>query len=236
MGLVPTFGLALVKAKQENNYDTSSMAISVLGGAPSSKEQFLLIQNGLGGKILPAYGMSECIGISEAGPWESDDDRAFSVGKPLPMTEVMLTEEGEIAIKGPSVFYGYVGEEPFDHSKYFHTGDLGRFDEKGFLHIVGRIKEIIIRNGNNISATALEQKLLSLPFVLEAAVVGVEDEVVGEVPAALLVLRDGANYDENEVTSLFNKLEMPKYIKVVDKLPLTSSGKPNKQKIKELFK
>ena len=234
-GFVPSFALAMAKVKEEKNYDTSSLAVAVLGGAPSTKEQFQYIQNMLGATILPAYGMSECIGVSQCGPEEEDEDRRNSVGKCLPMNEIKITEEGEITIKGPALFIGYVGEKPFDHHEFFHTGDLGYIDGKGFLHITGRIKDIIIRNGNNISASYLEKQLLSLPFILEAAVVGINDEKVGEVPAALVVLRRGQKYDEEAVKALFNKLEMPKEIRIVNSIPLTSSGKADKQKIKEMF-
>ena len=234
-GFVPSFALGMAKAKEEHHYDTSSLAVAVIGGAPTSKEQFQYIQSTLGVTILPAYGLSECIGISQCGEWESDEDRRNSVGKCLPMNDIKITEEGEITIKGPAVFLGYVGEKPFDHNEYFHTGDLGCVDEKGFLHITGRLKDIIIRNGNNISTTYLEKQLLSLPFVLEAAVVGVPDPKVGEVPAALVVLKQGGVYDSKAVKALFNKLEMPKEVRIVESIPLTSSGKADKEKIKEMF-
>ena len=234
-GFVPSFALGMAKVKETNNYDTSSLAVAVLGGAPTTKEQFQYIQNTLGVTILPGYGLSECIGISQCGEWEEDEDRRNSVGKCLPMNDIKISEEGEITVKGPAVFIGYVGEEPFDHNEYFHTGDLGCIDEKGFLHITGRLKDIIIRNGNNISTAYLEKQLLSLPFVLEASVVGIPDEKVGEVPAALIVLKKGGVYRPEEVKGLFNKLEMPKEIRIVDSIPLTSSGKADKEKIKEMF-
>ena len=234
-GFVPSFALGMAKAKEEKHYDTSSLAVAVLGGAPSTKEQFQYIQNTLGCSILPAYGMSECIGISQAGPFEADEDRRCSVGKCLPMNEIKITEEGEITIKSPALFIGYVGEKPFNHQEFFHSGDLGNIDEKGFLHITGRAKDIIIRNGNNISASYLEKQLLSLPFILEAAVTGINDEKVGEIPVALVVLKKGCAYDEEAIKPLFNKLEMPKEIRIVQSIPLTSSGKADKQKIKEMF-
>ena len=234
-GFVPSFALGMAKAKEDNHYDTSSLKVAVLGGAPSTKEQFQYIQNTLGVTILPAYGMSECIGISQAGPFEEDEDRRNSVGKCLPMNEIKITDEGEITIKSPALFIGYVGEEPFDHNEYFHTGDLGHIDEKGFLHITGRVKDIIIRNGNNISASYLERQLLSLPFISEAAVVGINDEKVGEVPVALVVLKKQGTYDGEAVKKLFNKLEMPKEIRIVNSIPLTPSGKIDKQRIKDNF-
>ena len=242
---VPSFALMLAQAKKEKGYDTSTLITAVLAGAPSTREQFEFIESQLGLKIVPVYGLSECIGISGAAGFEDAVDRASSVGKCLPMNEMRTdtpsgTAEGEIIVKGPAVMLGYYGEPEatkavFDEKGYLHTGDLGYVDEKGFLHVTGRIKDIIIRNGNNISAAAIEQKLASLPFVLQAAVVGVNDEACGEIPVALITLKAGAAYDAGAVAGVLKKIEMPKEIRIVDEIPLTSSGKTDKQKIKELF-
>ena len=145
--------------------------------------------------------------------------------------------EGEICVESPAIMLGYYGEEymPLDEQDRLHTGDLGYLDEEGFLHITGRIKDIIIINGNNVSAARLENKLTSLPFIFNAAVVGVKDEKRGEAPLALVVLKEGETYDEEEVKKVFNKAEMPKEIVIVKEFPLTSSGKIDKQKIKEMY-
>ena len=235
LGFVPSLALAMAKAKAEKGYRIDTMRVGVMAGAPSTREQFNYIEESLGLKLLPAYGMSECPGISGAGPQEPADKRASSVGKILPMTQVKIADDGEITIRSAGLFYGYVGEEPVDRSQFFPTGDLGYLDEEGFLHITGRKKDIIIRNGNNLSAAAIERKLLSLPFIATAAVVGVTDPVCGEIPAALVTLKNGASYDEAAVASVLNKLEMPREIRVVDSLPLNSVGKIDKQGIKELF-
>ena len=144
-------------------------------------------------------------------------------------------EDGEITVKGPALFLGYFGEAPVDRNAFFPTGDLGYLDEKGFLHITGRKKDIIIRNGNNISSRAIEQKLLSLPFIANAAVVGVTDPDCGEVPVAMVVVREGETYDRAAVAAVLSKPEMPREVRMVNDLPLNATGKIDKQKIKELF-
>lgn len=246
-GFVPTYALAMANLKNAKGYDTSSLKVVVLAGAPSTKEQFEYIQNSLGLKIVPVYGQSECIGISGAGPYEEDDKRASSVGKILPMNkgyildekgnELPVGEEGEICVESPAIMMGYYGEDymPLDEQGRLHTGDVGYFDKEGFLHITGRIKDIIIINGNNVSAARLENKLTSLPFVFNATVVGVKDEKRGEAPLALIILKEGESYDEEAVKKVFNKGETPKEIVIAKEFPLTSTGKIDKQKIKEMY-
>ena len=234
-GFVPSFALMMSDVKREKGYNTDSLKTVVLAGAPSTFEQFMYIQDTLGMKVAPAYGMSELAGISGVGPEATDEQRASSVGKILPMTRVKIEADGEITAKAPSLFLGYYGEEPINRRKFFHTGDLGYIDEEGFLHITGRKKDIIIRSGNNLSPLDIEEKLLKLPFVKNAAVVGIADKKSGEAPAAVLVLKKGAAYDENAVRAALNKLEMPREIKILDKLPLNAAGKTDKIKIKEMF-
>ena len=235
-GFVPSFALMMADVKREKGYNTDSLRTVILAGAPTSFEQFLYIQDTLGMKIVPAYGMTELASIAGAAPEESDEKRAGSVGKPLPMTRVKIDEDGEILVKGPSIFLGYYGEEPINRRKFFPTGDLGYIDDEGFLHITGRKKDIIIRNGHNLSPLEIEQKLLKLPFVKGAAVVGVKDDKCGEVPVAIIVPDKGKEYDEAAIKSVLNKLEMPKEIRILDKMPLTAAGKTDKMKIKEMFR
>ena len=234
-GFVPTFALMMADVKREKGYNTDSLQTVVLAGAPSTFEQFMYIQETLGVTVAPAYGMTELAGISGVGPEATDEQRAGSVGKILPMTRVKIEPDGEITAKAPSLFLGYYGEVPINPRKFFHTGDLGYIDADGFLHITGRKKDIIIRNGNNLSPLDIEEKLMKLPFIKSAVVVGVPDEKSGEVPAAAIVLKKGAAYDEDAVRAALNKLEMPREVRIVDKMPLNAAGKIDKMKIREWF-
>ena len=235
-GFVPSFALRMADVKREKGYDTDSLKTVVMGGAPSTFEQFMYIQDTLGAKIVPVYGMTEIAGISGASPEESDEKRASSVGKALPLTRIRIEDDGEITVKAPSLFWGYYGEKPISRRKFFRTGDLGYIDEDGFLYVTGRKKDIIIRNGNNLSSLGIEQKLMGLPFVKTAAVVGLEDKESGEAPYAVLTLKKGFSYDEEAVKKVLTKLEMPKEIRIVDKIPMTGSDKVDKMKIKEMFR
>ena len=232
---VPSFALMMADINDVKKYDIESLKAVVISGASSTKEQFDRIESSLGCKLVPVYGMSECPMISGAAPEEPAEKRASSVGKPVKMAKVRIEEDGEITVNCPYLFLGYYGEEPIDQKAYFHTGDLGYFDEDGFLHITGRKKDIIIRNGNNLSPLAIEEKLMKLDFIDAASVVGVKDEVCGEAPAAAIVLKPGASFDEQAVKSVLNKLEMPVEFRFFDKLPLGKTGKTDKKKIKEIL-
>lgn len=246
-GFVPSYALLMADVKKAKGYDTSSLKLVALAGAPITQAQFEYIEETLGLKIAPVYGQSECMGISGAGPYDRADKRASSVGEILHLNKVYILdekgcelpmgEEGEICVESPVTMLGYYGEEytPVDENGRLHTGDLGYLDEEGYLHVTGRIKDIIIVNGNNISATRLENKLLSLPFIASAAVVGVKDEKRGEAPFAVVVLKKGQSYDEEAVKVVFNKAERLKEVVIAEDLPLTSSGKIDKQRIKELY-
>ena len=238
MNGVPSLYLAL--AEQSKDYDLSSLRAGFIGGGPITPAQFSAIETILGMVLIPVYGMSECIGISCASWHDPQNERACGVGPVYPMNEVRIItpggceagpgQEGEITVRGPMRMLGYLGEM-LPEDAFFSTGDLGFLDEKGILHLSGRKKEIIIRNGNNLSPRRIEDALLSLPGVRSAAVVGLPDTREGEVPCAMVV----GEVDEAALHVLLHKNEWPAGILYVDALPLTGSGKPDKQKIREVL-
>ena len=251
---VPSFALAMARQHQKTPFRADSLRVGVLGGAPSTKAQFDFIEEELGIKLLPVYGQSECIGITGANETQNDIVRSSTVGKFLPMNEGVLLDrhgnevprgqEGEICVKGPAVMMGYLNDEEatrqaIDEKGRLHTGDLGYLDENGDLHITGRIKDIIIRNGNNISGGKIEQAVLLLEQVYQAVVVGVAHPKFGEVPCVLVVLKRGRHMTEAEMKAALEKIlaknEIPEKILFTEELPLLPSGKPDKQYIKTLF-
>lgn len=231
---VPTLYTAI--AQQADKYNLSSLRCGFIGGAPCSAERFLNIENSLKITLIPVYGMSECIGISCAGFNDPVTKRTDSVGKIYSMNSVKILPDGEIAVKSPALFNGYLnGNDGVDEDGYLHTGDMGYIDDDGYLHINGRKKDIIIRNGVNISVTEIEKKIASLPFIKEVAVVGIHDKAFGEVPAAAVVLECGHFCDEEtlrkEINKILPKYEVPEKIIFTEMLPMLSSGKIDRQTV-----
>ena len=241
--------LYLTMAAQREQYDLSSLRVGFIGGGPCTAGQFEKIEEELSMTLVPVYGMSECIGISCASHQDSREVRASGVGKFYPMNdgkilredgrEAVSNEVGEVCVKGPMRFLGYCREEQtreaVDEKGYLHTGDLGFLDETGILHLTGRKKDIIIRNGTNLSPRKIEEALLSIPGVKDAAVVGLEHPVQGEVPAAMAV----TDRTELELVALLtgklHKNEIPVGVRIVSSLPRTPSGKTDKLKIREVL-
>ena len=251
MNGVPTLFYAMASSSKLEEVDISSLRTGFIGGGPWTKEQFAFIEEKLKITLIPVYGMSECIGISCASYQDSFEDRASGTGRFYSMNsgsildekgqDVPVGKEGEICVKGVMLTSGYCEEsqtrEAIDKNGWFHTGDLGYLDEKGIVHITGRIKDIIIRGGNNLSAQKIENAILSLPYIYAASVVGIADEKYGEVPAAMLVFKPGETRCEEAVIkdlgALLCKNELPAVLKIVENIPLTSSGKPDKQTVKK---
>lgn len=222
-------------------FDVSSLRAGFIGGAPETTERLLRLEAQLGMTLVPVYGMSECIGISCADGREPAELRARGVGRVYPMNTVKLLGEdgnsvkpgeiGEITVYSPARMLGYWGS-PMAPEAFLPTGDLGYLDANGILHICGRKKELIIRNGRNIAPKKIEDALLSLPGVYAAAVVGMPDELVGEVPYAMIV----GVADPAELKKHLPKNELPVGILCAEELPMTASGKPDKLQIKEVLR
>jgi fatty-acyl-CoA synthase len=177
-----------------------------------------------------------------------DDDppgkQLLTVGRPLPGLEIriidvdgsVLPEEsvGEIAVRGPGVMQGYYrqpGETAlvFTDDRFFLTGDLGMMDEEGYLHVIGRRKEMIIRGGFNVYPREVEDRLHAHPAVLDVAVVGLPDEILGEVSCACIVPVEGAIVTGEEIKDFCREVladyKVPDLVRFLDGFPMTGSGK-----------
>lgn len=247
MNGVPTLYIGMADVNEQEKRDLSSFRTGLIGAGPCTFEQKIDIEKRLGMTLIPVYGMSEFIGISCGDYRDSAQKRLGGVGRFYSFntgkielddgSEAKCGEEGEICAYGPARMIGYFGETPDDRTSFVHTGDIGYLDEDGYLHITGRKKDIIIRNGENLSCGKIENAILSLPSVRYASVVGVNDALRGEIPCAMIEVK--YPIDEVDVRAALKdkltKIEMPEKIIITDKLPLTSSGKADKQKIKDMF-
>ena len=248
MNGVPSLYLSMAEMAADS--DVRSLRVGYIGGAPWTVRQFRHIESALGMTLVPVYGMSECIGISCASYRSPKAVRMTGVGPFYPANQGKILREdgaparageaGEICVRGPMRMLGYYDpvqtSEAIDQDGFLHTGDVGFVDEDGILHLTGRRKDVIIRNGINLSPQRVEEALLSLPGVHGAAVVGLPDRTCGELPWAAVVcaeevlpgLMDG-------LRPLLAKNELPAGILRVNALPMTDSGKPNKQSVRELI-
>jgi fatty-acyl-CoA synthase len=239
MNGVPSLYLAM--AERAGDYDLSSLRAGLIAGGPVTEAQFLHIEETLHMTLISVYGMSECIGITCSSWRDPQAVRAAGVGPAYPMNTLRLVDadgnpvpqgrEGEICVRSPMRMLGYYGK-PLDPEEFFPTGDLGWLDETGVLHLSGRKKDIIIRNGNNLSPRRIEDALLGLPGVKAAAVVGLPHPLQGEVPCAMIVGRA----EPADLAPLLHKNELPEAILSVEALPLTASGKPDKPQIREVLR
>ncbi|MFF2846297.1 AMP-binding protein [Streptomyces sp. NPDC058001] len=197
----------------------------------------------LGVHVFRAYGSTEHPSITSSRHWAPVEKRAYTDGDALPGAEIRLAEDGEILSRGPDLCLGYTDdaltEEAFDGEGWYRTGDIGVLDEDGFLTITDRKSDVIIRGGENISALEVEETLLDLPAVAEAAVVAAPDARLGEHAAALVRLRPGQPMPTlQEMRAHFEKAGLarqkwPEELHRVDDFPRTASGKVKKFVLRE---
>ena len=194
---VPTMATRLLEHPDVHRRDLRSLRAITLGGAPVQHGTAEADAHGLPGveaRVATGYGLSENGGQATAASGADTADRPGSSGRPLPCVELKIAPrpgmpDGEVLLRSPSQMLGYFGEEesPIDREGWLHTGDLGRIDDDGHLWITGRLKDIIIRGGENIAPTAVERALLAIPGVSEAAVFGVPHPDLGEEVMAVVV-------------------------------------------------
>jgi long-chain acyl-CoA synthetase len=199
--------------------------------------------------LLEGYGLSEGTCASSLNPLDGRPRKVGAVGVPLPGQEIRIVDDagqalptgqvGEIVIRGPNVMQGYYRNPEATAATvrdgWLHTGDLGVFDADGYLSIVGRKKEMIIRGGENIYPKEVEEVLYRHPAIQEAAVVGLPDPVWGEEVAAFLVLRAGYTLESADVIAYCKQhladYKCPKLVAFVGELPKTATGKIQKGKL-----
>ncbi|MFI0981212.1 AMP-binding protein [Streptomyces sp. NPDC021093] len=225
------------------------------GGAPKPPEIYHAVVRELGCQLTHGYGMTEVPMITMGAPGDTPENLATTEGRPPEGMSVRITDpegkpvpagvEGEIRLRGEAVCQGYLGTGPnaaFDQDGYLVTGDLGHLTASGHLVLTGRLKDVIIRKGENISAKEIEDLLHRHPQVADAAVIGLPDEVRGERVCAVLELRAGAgSLTRNEVVSYLRgeglaTHKLPEQVEVVDALPRNEAlRKVLKYRLRERF-
>lgn len=226
------------------------------GGAPKPPELYFAIRRELGCALTHNYGMTEVPLVSAGTPQDSDEQLAHTDGVPVQDVEVIIVkrdgdiarpdQEGEIRLRGKGVFKGYtdkaLNEEAFDQNGYFRTGDLGTLRADGRLVLTGRLKDVIIRKGENISAREIEELLYSHPRVANVAVIGLPDAQRGERVCAVVEPMPGkAPLTFDEMVVFFNaagvmRQKIPEQLEIMKQLPRNQTlNKILKHKLRELF-
>lgn len=245
-GSVPTMVSRVINHEDFAKFDTSSITSIPMGGAAIPHELRAEIARAFPKtkkRVGNMYGLTEAGGVLAAGSGKDLDDRPQCVGKPLPTVEVRIANPnsdgvGEIQARTPSATSGFVGDETpiADAEGWIPTGDLGRLDNEGYLYVVGRQKDTIIRGGENIAGVHVEGCLRTHPGVLEVAVVPLPHADLGEEVGAAVVLRDGANVSAEDLKryagQYLAKFEVPtRWWVRSDALPTNASGKVVKREV-----
>ncbi|MFD8758429.1 class I adenylate-forming enzyme family protein [Streptomyces mirabilis] len=242
---VPTIYSMLAALPDDVRPDTSSVRFAVCGAAPASDELLTRFEARYGFPLVEGYGLSEGTCGSTINP-VGGPRRAGTVGLPFPGQEIRILDadgtevapgtDGEVVVRGPNVMRGYLGR-PDETARvvvdgWLHTGDVGHVDAEGYLTLVGRSKDMIIRGGENIYPKEIEDVLASDPSVLEAAVIGVPDEKWGEVVVAYVQPRPGSTVDAAALKALCARsltgFKRPASYVVVEAIPKNAVGKIDK--------
>ncbi|MFH1153265.1 MAG: AMP-binding protein [Pseudomonadota bacterium] len=252
---VPTMFIAELEAMEKKKYDTSSLRTGVMAGSPCPIEVMKKVVSVMGASEMTiVYGQTEASpGITQTRAEDSLELRVSTVGRALPNVEVKVVDpatgeelprgvQGELCSRGYHVMKGYYKNEEatkkaVDKDKWLHTGDLAVMDANGYCKITGRIKDMIIRGGENIYPREIEEFLYTHPKIKDVQVVGVPSLKYGEEVAAFIMLKPGEKSTEEEIKEFckdqisFHKI--PKFVFFVNEYPTTASGKIQKYKLRD---
>ncbi len=250
---VPTMLIAMLQHPRAAEFDCSTLRLVVSGGTPIPVPVLEQVKARFGADPVIGFGMTEA-GPMVTGtlPGDSFELKSATVGMPLPHVSIRIVDgdgatlghglPGELLIRGFGVMKGYYRmpektAEAIDADGWLHSGDLATLDAGGYVRIVGRIKDMIIRGGENVYPAEVENFLMRHPAIRQAQVVGVPDPVMGEEAAAFIQLREGELLTEAAIRdhcrAQLSRHKLPKYFRFVDGFPLTPSGKVKKVELRQ---
>ncbi|HMN56736.1 MAG TPA: AMP-binding protein, partial [Ottowia sp.] len=252
---VPTMFIAELDHPRFAEFDLSTLRTGIMAGSPCPVEVMKRVQSEMHMReVTIAYGMTETSPVSCQSSTDTPlDKRVSTVGGVQPHLQIKIIdpasgqtvpvgERGEFCTKGYSVMQGYWEDpartaEAIDAEGWMHTGDLATMDEEGYVNIVGRIKDMVIRGGENVYPREIEEFLYRHPQVQDVQVVGVPDAKFGEELCAWIITKPGQDLTEDEVRAFCQgkiaHYKVPRYIRFVDAFPMTVTGKIQKFKIRE---
>ena len=252
---VPTMFIAELEHPDFGSYDLGSLRTGIMAGSPCPIEVMRKVVSEMHmEQVTICYGMTETSPVStQTSAGDPLEKRVATVGRVHPHVEVKVVdhasgavvprgEPGELCTRGYGVMLGYWDDrertnEAIDGADWMHTGDLATMDDDGYVKIIGRIKDMIIRGGENVYPREIEEFLYTHPEVADAQVIGVPDERYGEEIMAWVQLRGGARVDEDGLRDFCQgriaHYKVPRYVKLVEAFPMTVTGKVQKYKMRE---
>ncbi len=249
----PAHLVSLLNARGLADFDLRSLQVIMTGGASCPIEVIRDVQRRMSGHLLEMYGMLECGTQAHTTLTDDPEEVCGTVGRPVPEMGIRVVDEngqdcasnevGEILTFGPSVTIGYYGNpdanaRSFTADRWFRTGDLGVFNEKGYLRIAGRKKEMIIRGGANIYPREIEEVLYQHEKILDAAVIGIPDPRLGEKTCACIVPKPGQSFTFDEMIAFLKPkiatYKLPEMLEVMTDLPRTPTGKIQKGPLSQI--
>jgi fatty-acyl-CoA synthase len=253
---VPTMFIAMLGADDFDSHDLRSLRTGIMAGSPCPVEVMKrVIERMHMSEVGIAYGMTETSPVSTQTAFDDPiEKRVGTVGRVHPRVEIKVVDpatgdvvprgaSGELCTRGYSVMSGYWNDpertaEAIDADGWMHTGDLATMDDGGYVNIVGRIKDMVIRGGENVYPREIEEFLYSHPDIADVQVIGVPDERYGEELMAWIIARPGSSIDRDQVREFCQgriaHYKIPRYVKLVDEFPMTVTGKVQKFKMREL--
>ena len=253
---VPTMFIGILEHEQFDQFDLSSLRTGIMAGSPCPREIMQRVIDRMHMKdITICYGMTETAPVSvQSSTFDSLECRVATVGRVHPHLEIKIVDEqdkivprnqlGELCVRGYSVMQGYWDDEEkttevIDNTKWMHTGDIAEMDDQGFIKIKGRIKDVVIRGGENLFPKEIEDFLYTHPDISDVQVVGIPDARYGEELCACIILHEHHQTDIDSIRKYcaahISHNKVPKYVRFFDEFPMTASGKAQKFKLREFM-
>ncbi|MBP6115956.1 MAG: AMP-binding protein [Neisseriaceae bacterium] len=253
---VPTMFIAMLDHPDFGQYDLSSLRTGVMAGSPCPVEVMRQVMDKMHmSEVTICYGMTETSPVSfQSATDDPIDKRVSTVGRAHPHCEIKIVDElgkvvprgvvGELCTRSYSVMLGYWGDEKktaeaIDAAGWMHTEDLAVLDDEGYCQMVGRMKDLVIRGGENLYPREIEEFLYTHPDILDVQVIGVPDSKYGEELCAWIVVKEGRSLDVQDIRDFCNgqisRQKVPRYVKFVAEFPMTVTGKIKKFEMREIM-
>ncbi|PZQ88505.1 MAG: fatty acid--CoA ligase [Acinetobacter johnsonii] len=254
---VPTMFIAILEHEQFDDFDLSSLRTGIMAGSPCPREIMQRVIDRMHmSEITICYGMTETAPVSaQSSTSDSVEQRVGTVGRVHPHLEIKIVDEqgkvvprgqlGELCVRGYSVMLGYwedheKSQEVIDSARWMHTGDIAEMDEAGFVKIKGRIKDVVIRGGENLFPKEIEDFLYTHPDVSDVQVIGLPDARYGEELCACIILHEHHEITEGSIRQYcaehISHNKVPRYVRFFNEFPMTASGKAQKFKLQEFMR